>query len=348
MPKKSLTVTQLARNLNLSVTTVSFVLNGRADEYGIARETVQRVKQAAADMNYVPNAFARSLRQSKSRLIGIVFPHLRNNWAHRIITGMNKPLEKSGHIPFIINHGENAGQEARQIDILLEHRADAFIIDPITDGINTYRKLRQLGIPFIFLSDALKELPEISYTAWDPEAVSIAIQHLLKTGRRKIGYIGVSDSRLMAHRRFMVYQNAMKDAGISIRKDWIVMPPPGTNFNNEIQTRYRTARQKPDAYFCVYNDLAYEAFNALNSIGANVPGDVAIVTLDDALAASPDCYDLTVVTAPVEKEGQAAANLILSVMKNPGKTFPPKVVTGGKLIVRGSSRRTDGTSVPTV
>jgi len=338
MSKKSLTVTQLARTLNLSVTTVSFVLNGRAKEYGIAKETVQRVKKAAVDMKYVPNAFARSLRQSKSRLIGIVFPHLRNNWAHRIITGMNKPLEKSGHIPFIINHGENAGQEARQIDTLLEHRADAFIIDPITDGINTYRKLRQLGIPFIFLSDALKELPEISYTAWDPNEVSIAIQHLLKTGRSKIGYIGVSDSRSMAHQRFMVYQKTMKEAGITINKDWIVMPPPGTNFNDEIQKRYRSARQKPDAFFCVYNDLAYETFNALSSIGVNIPGDVAIVTLDDALPAGPDCYDLTVVTAPVEKEGEAAANLILNVMKNPGKIISPKIVTGGKLIVRGSSR----------
>jgi DNA-binding LacI/PurR family transcriptional regulator len=289
-------------------------------------------------MRYVPNAMARNLRLSKSHLIGIVFPHLRNNWAHRIITGMNGPLEKSGNIPFIINHGEDARQEARQIDLLLEHRADAFIIDPITDGIQTYKRLRQLGIPFIFLSDALKELPEISYTAWDPNEVSIAIQHLLKTGRKKIGYIGVSDRRIMAHRRYLVYRNVMKEAGINVRNDWVIMPPPGTSFGEEIRTRYRNARQKPDAYFCVYNDLAYETMNALFSIGINVPEEVAVVTLDDSLAAGPDCYDLTVVTAPVEKEGQEAANLILNVMKNPGANLPSRVVKGGKLIIRGSSR----------
>lgn len=331
------TITQLARKLDLSVTTVSFVLSGRWRTFGIAPATADRVRRAAKDLKYIRNAMAQNLRQLKSNLVGIVFPHLRSDWAHRILTGMYELLQRNGKIPFIINHGENAEQEALQIDTLIQHRPDAFIINPIVKGIPTYRRLLQFDIPFVFISDALPEMPNITYAAWDPKKVATAVQHLIDSGRRRIGFVGIQDSRLVAQQRLKVYRETLAKAGLPTRKAWIIMPPPGTSLTTAIETTFVSSLQRPDALFCVYDDCAFAAYETFRKIGLRIPEDVAIAALGDSRAAGPLGYDLTVVTAPIEREGEQAATLALEQIKNPGKKLKPVIVHGGDLIIRGSS-----------
>ncbi len=337
--KKPLTVTSLANQLSLSITTVSMVLNGRAEQYHIAPSTVARVKHAAKGMNYVPNMLARNLRLKKTGVIGVVFPHLRNDWAHNIMSGIYAPFEDAGFIPFIINHQENAQQEAKQINSLLERQVDAFVINPIVGEASIYKRITNLDIPLVFFSDTVQEMPNVRYSAWDPEETSIAVQHLCDIGSRRIGFLGVRDSRPMASRRYRVFVETLKKNGIPFKKDWVLLNPPGVPMDGELCRMFAPGKKQPDALFAVYDDLAVNALEILVSLGIRVPDDVALATLGDSNRVGPLCYDLTTVRAPIEEEGRGAATLILELLQNPGSSPKNRLAKGGKLIIRGSTGR---------
>lgn len=332
------TITQLARKLDLSVATISLVMSGRWQQYGIAKTTADRVKRAARGMKYIRNAMARNLRQLKSGLIGIVFPHLRNDWAHRILSGMHDVILENGKIPFIISHGENAEEEAKQIDTLIEHRPDALIINPIVKGLPTYRRLRSLNIPLVFLSDALSELPDVPCVGWDPEEAALAINHLIAVGHRKIGFVGIEDRRVVARQRLQVFTKTLATAGIRARKRWIMMMPPGADMEAGIRSALASTPDRPTALFCVYDDCAFAACESAARLGLRIPDDLAIATLGDSRAAGPMAFDLTTVAAPIEKEGEAAARLALEIISSPNRKHASVMVRGGTLIPRGSSR----------
>lgn len=336
---KPLTVTALAKKLDLSITTVSMVLNGRAEQYKIAPSTAARVKRAASGMKYVPNMFARHLRLKKSSVIGVVFPHLRNDWAHHIMSGVYEPLNKAGYIPFIINHQEDRQHEAQQIESLLERRVDAFMINPIAGEYKIYRRIMNLGIPLVFFSDTISELPSVHYSVWDPDETAIAIRHLCEIGAKRIGYLGVNDSRPIARRRYKVFVNTLKKYGVPLNKEWVLMSRPGVPMDKDLRRMFKSGKKHPDALFGVYDDCAMNALDILSSMGVRVPDDVAVAALGDSRQASPLCYDLTTVQAPMKEEGRGAAKLVLDLLQKSGSSPKNILVKGGKLIVRGSTRR---------
>lgn len=336
--KSQMTVTSLARALGVSITTVSFVLNGRAKEYGISAKTEAKVLRGAKGMGYVPNALARMFRQNRSGVIGVVFPHLRNDWAHHIMSGAYGLLEKAGYIPFIINHEENPEQERRQIDSLIERRVDAFLINPIARDVGPYKRIIHLGIPLVFFSDALKALPEVPYAAWDPAETSIAVRHLIEIGRKKIAYLGIQDVRPVALRRLEVFKETLRKAGRSVKSEHILLVPPGVPMQASVKKMFAEARHRPDALFGVYDDCAMTAIDVLSGMNLRVPQDVAVATLGDSRAAGPQCYDLTTVGAPIVEEGRKATQLILNMLRDPAKTQKPVMVQGGRLVKRGSTR----------
>jgi len=336
---KKLTVYGLAKELGLSVTTVSFVLNGRGPQYHIAPETIARVQEAARNMNYVPNAMARGLRELKSRIVGIVFPHLRRDWAHHIMTGIYDVLNRFEYTPFIINHGESSEQEARQVESLLERRTDAFIINPLKQSVELYQRIIHLGLPLVFLSDTLKEMPEVNYVTWDPDEAGIAIRHLIDVGCVKIAYLGILDDRPTAERRLQVFKETLRSAGLEVRPEWIILTGTGAEMGDAIAALFAPGKERPDGIFGVYDDCAMTAMDTLRSLGIKIPDEVAVATLSDSQLAGKSGYDLTTVRVPIENEGRAAARMAMQVLQGEVVTPSPVFVSGGELIPRGSTRR---------
>jgi DNA-binding LacI/PurR family transcriptional regulator len=337
--KKRLTITALARELGLSVTTVSFVLNGQAKKYGLAAETVKRVKTAARDMNYVPNELARGLRQERTGIIGIVLPHLLNDWAHNIMNGVYEVFEKDGYVPFIINHRENRQHEQRQIERMLQRRADGFIVIPETGSEPAYRQILEQDIPLVFLSDALPSLPDVVYAAWDPEEVRIAVQHLIDTGCRKIVYAGANDPRTIASARLQVFKKTLRAAGLPVQPEWIVSDHGDKPLEEQLSELLKGPDNLcPDAVFGVYDDLATRSIDLLREMQIGIPAQVSVATLGDSRIVGPNCYDITTVSALIEEEGRQAARLMVKLLDKAAEPVEPVLVRGGKLIVRGSTK----------
>ncbi|MBU0677580.1 MAG: LacI family transcriptional regulator [Verrucomicrobia bacterium] len=331
------TLKQLADELGLSVTTVSLVLNGRAKQYGIAEKTVALVAQKARDLEYAPNEQARNLRMQRSGFIGVVFPHLLNSWAHDIMEGMYGPLEDRDMVPFISNHRGNRERERNEIDSLIQRRAAGIICCPADGSLDIYRSVAERGIPLVFLGDILAGLEEVSYSAWDPADVSIAVRHLIDAGCRKLAYLGVKDTRVVAAARHDVFQSVIQQAGLEAKYAWNILPVREESIAEQMREVFEDADNRPDGLFCLYCDQAMEAMEILEDMRLKVPGDVKIATLGDRPLMEPRGYDITTVRAPVTAEGRRAAEIILQLIDDPSSGPIQEFVRGGELVVRGST-----------
>ncbi len=335
--EKKATVATLAAHLGLSITTVSLALNGRAERYGIATATVRRVRAAARELNYVPNVLARNLRNQRSGMVGVIFPHLRNDWAHYIMDGMYDLFQAEGLVPFIVNHRDNPEQEAREIGSLIQRRAEGILCNPLAAGLNAYREAQANGIPLVFFGDTLADLPEVSYAAWDPADVALVVRHLVRRGARRIGYLGFTDERMMANRRLAQFRKTLEEENHPVRAEWVLLNRPGESFAPKLQALFARPTTAPDALFAHYDDSAIEAIDTLERMGLRVPEDVAVATLGDSRIAGPRGYNLTTVAAPVREEGRAAAQIALDLIRKRQVKPVHRLVGGGILIVRGSA-----------
>lgn len=329
---------EIADALDLSVTTVSLALNGRGKTVGLSDATISRVLQHARQSGYSPDPRARSLRTRRSNVVGVLFPHLRHDWAQTILDGMADILEERRLVPFLANHRGDPRREAAEIASLVQRQVAGILCSPLDRSLPTYRHVLSRRIPLVFFGDTLATLPDASYAAWTPEAVSIAVRHLLDVGCRRIAFLGAHDPRSLAHQRFLTYRQTLTDAGFPPRDSWILQPRRSGSFPRQLLSLFRR-RSPPDALFCLYNDHAMQAIDLFRENGIRVPADVCIATLADSPLSGPRAYDATVVTAPVQDEGREAARILLQLLDHPGSSPIHRLVPGGTLIPRGSSRR---------
>lgn len=326
------TLSGLAKHLGLSPTTVSFVLNEQAEEHKIAPSTVERVLAAAKEVDYVPNALARGLRQKRTHAIGLVFPHLKGDWAHRITQGISEGLGDSHTVPLIVCHYGSGQLERELLRSLVERRVDGIICNPLADGFNRYLQVRERGVPLVFMGDVPKGLDEISYAAWDPAAVGVAVRHLIELGHRRIAYLGVRDTRKISAARRHAFRDAMAAAGVTCSRRDIVLNEPGAAFEEPVKQLLGRA-DRPTAFFALYDDIAIEALLALRAQGLRCPEDVSIATIGDSPMVSAPGYEITTVASPVEDEGRACAECLEQMIQDPKRDPIHRLVPGGHLVV---------------
>lgn len=337
VPHQPATIATVARLAGVSITTVSFALNGRAARHGISEETAERVLRAAREVNYIPNSLARSLRRRSTKAIGVVFPHLRNDWAHHLMEGMYELLDAESYVPYIVSHRGQPDQARSELASLAERRVDGILCNPLVENVNDYRQVMERGIPLVFFGDTLDELPEVSFAAWDPAEVGISVRHLIAVGCRRIAYLGFADNRRMTRARHEAFERALRDAGLEVRRDWIVLNQPGQSFDRALRTIFGQP-EPPDALFALYDDTAMDALDALSAMGPEVAARVRVATLGNSQLIGPRGYNVTTTVAPVQREGHEAAKALLALIENPDAGPIHTLVSGGELIVRETTR----------
>lgn len=335
--KRPVTAATVARSAGVSITTVSFVLNGRAAEHGIAKETVKSVTEIARRLNYVPNGLARSLRHQHTKAIGVIFSHLKNDWAHRIMEGVYSVLDPAEYVPLIVSHREDAQREAREIDSFVARRVDGILCNPLRENLDPYRRLLKRGVPLTFFSDTFDSMPQVSFSAWDPDELGMAVRHLIESGSRRIAYLGLADNRRMAAARRQVFEKTLRQHGLAVEDKWVVHAPLSARYERVIAKLF-ASQDRPDGVFALYADIAVSVVDTLQSLGLRVPLDVQVAALGNGPMIGPHGYDITRVDAPVEREGEEAARALLGLIADPKIDPVHKLIRGGHLIPGKTTR----------
>ncbi len=222
MPKKRhISLKDLAKELGVSVSTVSRALN---DSYEISPEMRERVKALAEEWNYRPNPFALSLLKNTPRIIGIIVPDIVTHFYSSIISGINDVARKNEYSVIITSSYEQYEQELHCVEDLVNMRVEGILacLSQETTDYSHFLSLEDMDIPLVFFDRVCLTGTIPSVVADNKESARVATRHLLETGSKRVAFLGGSDHLAIVQQRRDGYMEALKEEGLPVVEELIV------------------------------------------------------------------------------------------------------------------------------
>jgi len=337
--QKRVTVSDVARAAGVARATAAFALSGTAGRVGLSKATVEKVATIAAAMNYVPNKMARSLIASRSEIIGVLLAGLWGKYAQRVVEGVREILDHRGYVPMVTIHSWDEDRERRELDLLMQLRVDAIIVQPQpTSRAEIYKSVTANNVPLVFLGDAPEDMPGAHAVVWDGRAgVRRAMEHLLSKGRRRIGFIGQQYPFHYNQARFAAYREFIKKHKLPRDERWEIWEGMEGGMPPAIADLFDSKHNLPDAFLAMNDTCALDVAEWLLERRIKVPGEVAIVGLGDYTETVEFNAFITSVREPMHEMGRAAASLALDLIDHSPKKALRKIVNGEELVERRSS-----------
>lgn len=316
MKKRNYTIKDIAHKLDISTSTVSRALRDQPD---VNPETKAKVKELAKKLNFEPNAIALSLVSKKSFTIGVVVPSYHAYFYGEAISGIEVfALEHNYHI-LVCNTRESYDLEKAIIRKLINRRVDGIIVSVSreTKNFDHLLELRSKNIPFVLFNRIVENLETSKVCVDDKDGAMKAVDHLLKKGYKKIAHIQGPSGLLLSEKRKEGYLRALKNAGITPDANWIVTSDFTLNSGKDCAELLMKSKNKPDAIFCVCDEVAYGAIAWLKKNGYKLPRQMGVVGFTGEIFAEVIEPALTTIRQPAYDVGTKAAELLIERIDNP-------------------------------
>lgn len=337
MAKKQTNVTlrSLAQQLNLHVSTVSRVLNGKDTDARDAAspETVQRIRELAKQLNYRPDPYAIGLRTQKSRSVGVLVPRLSDLVVATIYEGIDAAAADRRYLTFVSNTEDVPTRQRELGETALDRRVEGLIFaDARLDDSRFLDEIAARGVPLVLVSRHCGS--HCAVTCDDPLGGRMAAQHLLELGHRDIAVLAGEKYASTGCDRSAGFIGHCREHGVKIPQKWILNGPFDTVEGRKAGERLFSQRKKPTAVFAVNDFLAIGLMGAARDHGL-VPGqDIAIVGFNDTPLAAELPISLTTIRSPMHQMGYRGMELLLERIDG-GE--PPSERLAPQLMVRGST-----------
>jgi LacI family transcriptional regulator len=329
------TMNDVARAAEVSIATVSHVINGTRF---VSPERVERVHAAMRELDYTPDATARSLRVGRTQTIGVVIPDNTNPFFAELARWIEEAGFAAGYTTIMGNSCELPERELQYVTTLLSKRVDGLILAPWGSPDRALQRvLRRAPIPIVVIDrdDVPGSADVVLYD--DVGGGRQAAEHLLELGHREIATIAGPADPGHSPGRVQGFLGALEDAGIAPRADAIV----ASDYHfagGRRATAELVGRGVPFTALFAGNDLmAAGAIRELAARGLSVPGDVALIGFDDAPLAEMTSPALTTVRQPVQAMGDRAVELLLARVETPDGAEVGRHVLPTELVVREST-----------
>ncbi len=335
---KNINIRELARELKLSVSTVSKALH---DSYEISEKTKQRVMEAATSLNYVPNPYASSLRGRRSKNIGVVIPEVADSFFSLAINGIESVAKEKGyHVLICLTH-ESYENEKNILKEFQGGRVDGVLmaVSGETSQSDHINDLLSKGIPLIFFDRICEDVKTARIITDDFESGYIATEHLIQKGCNKIAFLGISKSLSISNKRLEGYLHAFKNYKLKPDKRHIVLCSNDAIKNYTQIKKLLQQINKPDGIVASVEKLTAPIYNACADLNLTIPGDVRVICFSSIETASLLNPSLTTITQPAFEMGKTAASLLFkSLEKAKINLAKESLVMPSILVVRSSTR----------
>ncbi len=331
------TITDIAKKLNISPSTVSRALKGHPD---ISLKTKNAVNELAERMHYRPNAVALSLRHSKTNTIGLIIPQIVHHFFSSIISGIEEVARQAGYHVMICQSNESYEREVQNTQALFSSRVDGILVSVSkeTRDFQHFVNLQESGIPLVFFDRICSEIEADSVVVDDETGAYNLVCQMIDEGCRRILYLGSAPHLLIGINRQNGYLKALKEFGISPDEELMINCD---TFDIAMQLVPEIARNKNfDGVFAVNDETAIAAMLALRSVGKRIPEDILVGGFSNSLISEMTTPALTSVDQPGAEMGSVAASLLLDKLS--GKREPSEIVNKvlkTHLIIRGSTKK---------
>ena len=323
-------MSDVAKLAGVGTMTVSRVLNGNVH---VTEETRSRVLAAIAKLNYVPNEVARSLRDQRTRQIGIIVPNLHDPFFAMCSHSISLVAKERAYSTVITTSDEDPATEFIEAKRMLRRHIEGLIIVPAS-GRSQLRDPEFENTPIVTLDRPLAGSPYDYIVAQNKRGAELGVQHLIEHRHRRIVCLGLSRQLWTMKERFDGYHAAMESAGLM--PDAYVLTESQTEMLQTIRVLIGS-KNPPTAFFCSNNLIMRNALHAFSTLNVKIPDQVALVGFDDFEMADIIKPAITVVRQPVDVMGRIAAELLFSRLADVNRPNKAKrIVLPVELVVRDS------------
>lgn len=342
MKFEAVTIKDIARVLGLSTSTVSRALR---DSYEISSETKKLVLEYAEKINYHPNPIALSLKERRSRSIGVIVCEIANSYFSQVINGIESIAYYNGYNVIIAQSRESFDREMLNLQYLASRSIDGLIISVSTEttDFSHLKELHQKGMPIVFVDRIVSEIETHKVIADNYKGAYDATLHLIENGYRRIAAISNPEILSITKERLAGYKTALSDNGIEINESLIKYCRHGGMIAEEVETVMNElfeVKQKPDAIFASADKLTTNCLRILRAKGILVPGDIGLLGFSNTDLTELLDPPLSIIKQPAFEMGEMATNLLLQLIesKRPVTDFETKVLST-EMLIRGSTKK---------
>ena len=330
------TIIDIAKQLNLSKSTVSRALTGHSH---VNSDTRRRVLELAEQLNYQRNQLAISLLTSQTRTVGIMVPEFVSFFFPKVIIGAQEALAEGGYNVVICHANESYQTEVTNARALLASRVDGLLVSHTkeTRNFDHFRQFQQQGVPVVFFNRVCEDMNVSKVLVDDYAGAFAAVEHLIRTGRRRIAHLAGPETLPNSRNRLNGYRDALLKYGLPIEPDLIISYDLTLEKANIYVNHLLNLPNPPDALFTINDPTAIEALKVIKNRGLHVPDDMAVVGFSNDPTAALVEPGLTTVGQPVHEIGQQAARLLLNQLMSDGVAPVETVVLPTELIIRGTT-----------
>lgn len=331
---KKVTITDLAKRANVSVTTVSQILNGKEERF--SDKTVERVKGLQKEMGYVPDFNAQSLIRRSGKTIGVLVPNLNNPFFAEFNRGIEAYGMSEGYTPLIFGSDDSPKIAGHYMLEAIRRAADGMIIASAVEDVKQIdHMLQQNGLPYLLIDRSRPEKGD-EVDMQNEQGGQMVADYLHQMGHQKVAVVITEELTLNLEHRLAGFLERMKELEIPVPEDLI--------FTTELSKQGGVAisaaiwKAKPTVVFAINDEIAIGLNRGFKDLGLKVPEDISIMGYDNIDMAEYMIPALTTINQPAFEMGETAAKLIIDRIKNHHEA-PQHVTLPINLVERESVRK---------
>lgn len=335
--KRKVSMKDIAQKLGVSTALVSYVLNNQLEDR-INKETAEKIRKLAAELNYQPNHIAKSLKSNKTNTIGLIVADISNPFSANIARIIEDEAKKSKYTVIFGSADESYKKSQDLINVLLSRQVDGFIIAPAENSEKQLLSLKKQGVPFVLIDRYFPELDVDRVTLNNYKSAYDAVTHLISNGYQRIGMLNFKTGLFHLQERVRGYKEALNQLKIK-DLDENLRTVEEKAIKTEVKLRIDellNKRKAIDALFFGSNTLAIEGLAYLQSLKIQVPDELGVVCFDEDNAYNLFHCPLSYVKQPLHEIGKTSVEMLLKAIAEGSKNT--NVVLDATLMVHESSK----------
>ncbi len=328
------TMADVAARAGVSVATVSRALSG--DPKQVSAPVLQRIVDAAAELDYIPNNLARNMRSGTARILGLVISDIGNPFFTAVARGAEDVAQRHGYSMVLSNTDENPERESASLGVMAAERAAGVIIATTNESGAALRRYQSMGLVVVAIDRHVADLHTDSVVVDNEGAAHDAVSHLLRLGHQRIAIVGGPIDAETARERLRGYERALREARVPVVPELVCSGDFREGSGRAVTRSLLDLPDPPTAIFAVNNLTTIGVLGALREHGVRVPDEISVVGFDDIPTSELLEPPLTAVRQPTYRMGAKAAGLLIRRLREPDVAIQEVVLTAS-LVVRGST-----------
>lgn len=309
--KRKVTLKQIAKELDVSISTVSKALRNSIE---ISEDTRQKVQAFAKLYNYRPNNIALSLKNKKTKTIGIIIPEIVHHFFATVISGIEQVANENGYNVIVCLSNESFDKEVINMEMLANGSIDGFIMSlsketQLKKDFHHITEVINQGMPVVMFDRITNDVLCDKVIIDDQQAAYDAVEFLITKGFKNIALVTTVDYVSVGKLRTEGYLNALRVHGIPVNENMIVKIEDIENSASKIEKLFE--ENKPDAIFAVNELFAVTSIKLATKRGLKVPDDISVIGFTDGIISEFSTPSITTVSQNGIKMGGAAAKMLI-------------------------------------